>query len=403
MFSIHLHNSKNSSANFRIAASLVLLAILIGVAFIGYLPSLGHFVAADSSLVQSNTGNTGCTISSTCILTVAFSSPVTSGDVIVVGIAENGLGSPLPSDTLSTTFTQMVNESEIGTTLLYSGTISGSGSDSITITDTSGSTNSIDAEIFEVSGVTTAGAQEATGSGGCSSGTCDLSTSSVAFIPGAFLISAYALDISISSFSAGSGFTPVTLSTNYYSEYSTSGVSSPTNFPASVDSYDSGPYKVIALALEPQVTATVTSPTTTTSTTTSTTTQSITTTTIQTSVSTSTSTVTQTSTVFVYPTNTQIHCVPSRVQVGRSVDCTAIVSSKSTLPNGSISFGWSEGKIGALSPPVNCVPVGGSTTKCSATIAFNFPKMGDATVSAAYSGDMSHQKSHAATMVHVVK
>jgi hypothetical protein len=233
-----------------------------------------------------------------------------------------------------------------------------------------------------------------------------MSTSSASFIPGAFLVSAYFCDCALTSFTAGTGFTAYKLaSSQSYGEYSISGVTSPTIFPASagIADLDGGQWWATGIALEPVVTTTVTSPTTTTSTTTSTTTQSVTTTATQTSVSTRTSTVTSTSTVFVYPTNTQIHCVPSKVQVGRSVDCTAIVSSKTTLPTGSISFGWSEGKIGALAPPVNCVPVKGSSTKCSATIALSFPKMGDATVTAAYSGDQTHQPSHAATLVHVVK
>jgi hypothetical protein len=160
-------------------------------------------------------------------------------------------------------------------------------------------------------------------------------------------------------------------------------------------------------------TVTATSTLTTTETTTATFTDTTTatsvspTTTTETTASTSTATVTSTSvstsTIFVYPTTTHVSCYPSTARVGHEVDCVAIVKSSNSLPTGTISFGWTEGKVGAISPPANCVPVGGSTTRCSETISFNFPKIGTVVVTAAYSGDETHQSSHGATLVHVIK
>jgi hypothetical protein len=74
----------STSANFRIAASLVLLTILIGVAFIGYLPQIGgRFASANSDLVQSDFGfNDFC--STSCSIAVHLPSDVSAGDVLVV-------------------------------------------------------------------------------------------------------------------------------------------------------------------------------------------------------------------------------------------------------------------------------------------------------------------------------
>jgi hypothetical protein len=122
---------------------------------------------------------------------------------------------------------------------------------------------------------------------------------------------------------------------------------------------------------------------------------------VSTTTLTTTSTTTATSTILVYPTTTHITCNPNVTKIGRSVYCTAIVKSPTSLPTGTISFGWSEGKIGAAAPPVACIQIL-STNSCYAHITFSFPKTGYPVVTAAYSGDLMHQTSHGATVVHVV-
>jgi hypothetical protein len=416
------------SGNLRIITSLTLLSLLIGVAFIGYLPQLStlHYSSATSSIVQSVSGQGGnCAAVSPCKFEVDFRSPVTAGNLLVV-LVYDGFDGPLyVVDNLSSTFTLQAryyyNQLDI-----FTAPLTESGEDSVVVNDTSGyhATDDIFIQAFEVSGITDTSVQNASAINEvCMTSSCDLNTSSsVAFSPGAFLISFFYLPGGPSSFTPSSGFTSKTIESGLlYDEYSTSGVSSPTNFPASISNIS--PYPVfcteIAIALEPvPTTTTVTVPTTTTETTTSsktstslstsTSTSTVTSTTAppppttSTSIST-TSTTTSTTTIFVYPTATHVNCFPSKERVHQITYCTAIVSSKSTLPTGNISFGWSEGKIGAISPPVNCVPVGGSNTKCSATIAFSFPKVGTVVATAAYSGDLTHLKSHAATLVHVAK
>jgi len=118
-----------------------------------------------------------------------------------------------------------------------------------------------------------------------------------------------------------------------------------------------------------------------------------------TSTVTSVSTTTQTSTIFVYATTTHVNCYPSRVGAGRIVYCKAVVRS-TTIPIGTVTFGVVEGKFSGSSGPVTCTPIP-STVTCSAIASFKFQYAGNVIVSAAYSGDLTHQSSHGATLVRV--
>jgi hypothetical protein len=123
-----------------------------------------------------------------------------------------------------------------------------------------------------------------------------------------------------------------------------------------------------------------------------------------TTTATSISTTTATSTIFVYPSATHVSCFPKSPRVGQSVQCNAVVSSKSGgTPTGTVSFAYSEGRTSRSFPSVGCAPIAGYPTKCLASITLDFQKTGYATVTATYSGDLAHQPSHGATVEHVLR
>ncbi len=224
------------SGNLRIVTSLVLLAMLIGVAFVGYLPQLGsRFASADSNLVQYNSGyRAGCEIPS-CTLQVNFTSDVSSGDVVLVILLDGGstAASISLSDSLGSTYTL---QGSFKSTATYTTTLTSSGQDNVTITDSSGNSAAIYAEIYEISGVTTAAAQTAGGNTICDDATrCPVNSStSVAFLPGAFLAS---IAYGTGTLASGTGFNALEIdysgstSINFYSQYSTTGAAFPTYFP----------------------------------------------------------------------------------------------------------------------------------------------------------------------------
>ncbi len=126
---------------------------------------------------------------------------------------------------------------------------------------------------------------------------------------------------------------------------------------------------------------------------------STTSTSLSTTTSTTTSTATSTTTVFVYPTTTQITCSPNKVQHGKSSTCTTIVQS-TTTPSGTITIGITDGKS-HVTDTIPCTAI--SSTECSAKQSFNFPISGSAIVAATYNGDVTHQSSNGATIVHVTR
>jgi hypothetical protein len=118
--------------------------------------------------------------------------------------------------------------------------------------------------IYEVFGVTTTGVATGTGSGTFSDALPhSIGTSSTAFQDGAFLAAIMANDILSSNWAAGSGFqlsppphdprgTVDEFVRLVKAEYSTSGVSSPTTFPATLSSGSGGDWVEVSIALNPK-------------------------------------------------------------------------------------------------------------------------------------------------------
>ena len=220
--------------------------------------------ASGATLVQQSSGYCNQPEGHDCasgMVTASFGSSVTSGDVVVVGAVYFGTtGVSSVSDSLGSSFTQAVSLADktgLIISYIYYAPLSTSGTDSVTVSyNLSGAeacnsptttTCALDVYIYEVSGVTTVGA--ATGSGNTATASESIATSSVAFNSGAFLLGM----MSTSSgypITPGSGFTlstPVSISA---AQYATSGVGSPTDFPASSPDY--AYYWVeTGLALEP--------------------------------------------------------------------------------------------------------------------------------------------------------
>lgn len=295
--------------------------------------------ASGSSLVQKNSGIASCT-GSPCTATVSLPSNVLAGHVLVVGVEERGAGSPSVSDSLHSTYSQSTSVTDSGTLAtvsIFAATASSSGSDTITVTDSSGNVPDIVASVFEVSGVTTGSAQTATGSnyyypnsfsGGIST------SSSVSFSTGAFLL-AFVTSNDLGG-SAGAGFSYYQFgNSNTFSEYASSGVTSPTNFPASLTSalytWDEAG---IALPSTPS-------------------------------------------------TTTSVSCVPGPIVEGSTTTCTATVAGSS--PTGTILF-TTTSSTGSFSPSSGLCTL--SSGFCS--VSYTDTAAGTPTLTATYGGDSSN-------------
>jgi hypothetical protein len=191
-------------------------------------------VHAASVLVQQN--NAGC-VSCGSTLTVAFT-PVTSGNVIVVGVvsAFTTLTSPFITDSLGSSFVQAATQT-FGQLFIfiYYATLSSSGADSVKATFTASGGVRQNVYIYEVSGVTTTGLT--TGTSPDSFGTA-ISTPATAFQTGAFLFGIAGTGLS-STVGAGAGFTPSTDNSGNgfsHAEFSIAGASSTTTFPQTATS-----------------------------------------------------------------------------------------------------------------------------------------------------------------------
>ena len=196
--------------------------------------------ASVPTVVQTNNGTVDTGSS-----TVAFTSPVTSGDVLVVAIdvfssAANTVTSV--TDTLGSSYLEpsdspsLLAASDGGAFIFYAQAAS-SGADTVTV-HYSGFQNGY-AFIYEVSGVSISSA--ASGAGASTGGsTASAATSPVAFASQGFLIETIQT-LHPDTFTPGAGFTaaphpggdPFGLT-----EYSTSGVGSPTTFPMTLGSSD---------------------------------------------------------------------------------------------------------------------------------------------------------------------
>jgi hypothetical protein len=233
-------------------------------------------VLAVSSLVQQNgvlCAPAGGIIRCGSTLSVHFSSNVASGNVVVAAIASGDAAWNPPAtvasigDSLGSSFTQAVSTShDLQYAYIYYAVLSSSGPDTVTVTfsvDLSDGNGMAYLYIYEVSGVKTTGV--ATGTGYGAFGDTDwhtISTSSTAFQSGAFLLAIMANSVISSEWGAGSGFQfspgPCDANNNCdvfvrlsKAEYSTSGVSPPTTFPATLRSGQGGDWVEAAIALSP--------------------------------------------------------------------------------------------------------------------------------------------------------
>lgn len=218
-------------------------------------------VHAASSLVQQNAG--GCDPCSGGFqnewpISVTFTDNVVSGNVVVVG-AE---GYPQTVTSISDSLLSSYSLAETTSTpvssnlYIYYATLTASGADTVTVTFSAGSTPSAYVFIYEVSGVTTTGVGTASGSG-VNDPVHATTSASVAFQPGAFLLGVIWIGLTPTpTVTAGQGFT---LSSHVgatwaQAEYSTGGVSSPTNFPASFDPSGGSTYwGEVGIALNPPI------------------------------------------------------------------------------------------------------------------------------------------------------
>jgi hypothetical protein len=354
----------------KIAATLVLFALFAGLFLIG-VPQWVRATTPDSTLVAAT--NTSSSCPSTCEV-ASFLSP-TASDVLVVAIADlTGPGftpTPTVSDTQHLTWTNPVNlpDSSSGvTSYIYITTVVTTGPDLVIVTDSSGHAKYLQVSMYDVAGVTASSPVTHTGTGSCSA-TCHLSTAPpTTFSPGAFLLALFGLAYPASgggSFAAGSGFTLYAAFLYSAAEYATSGVSSPTSFPATVTGY-SGSQDVdgISIALTP-----TTPPPPTTAT---------------------------TATSSGLPTKTTISCSPNLVHVGTPVHCTASVSS-STPPTGPIVFSSTGG--GTFSGE-SCSISGTNPKTC--TVTYIPSTTGNKLIQAQFEGDATHLFSRAGTSVDVI-
>jgi hypothetical protein len=222
-------------------------------------------VHAAPSLVQQN--KTYCLSDwppapcTSAILSVSFTSSVASGDVVLVAVYSGG-GEDITvssvSDSLGSSFTQAVMSSSLiggfAYAYIYYATLSSSGSDQITVTRSSSSTEYatvFHVFIYELSGVTTTGYTTGTGAGDYGA---PVFTTPTAFQSGAFLLAIIGNNILGTNFTPGSGFTPSRDDIGVANvQYSTSGVSSPTTFPATFDRGNRWVEAGIALNAMPEI------------------------------------------------------------------------------------------------------------------------------------------------------
>ena len=208
--------------------SVVLVTLLLAVAL---LP-----VHAASTLVQQN--NVECSSCSTT-LSVSFPNNVASGDVLVVGIVIAGASFTLSflTDSLSSSFTQAVASTNVPppTVYIFYATLHSSGTDIVTAAFSAAApTESV--YIYEVSGVNTTRAANATGSG---VGTSIATSLPVAYQAGAFLLGIIATNNFEGNATAGTGFTPSADNSGTavtHAQYSIPDNASSTNFPATTNS-----------------------------------------------------------------------------------------------------------------------------------------------------------------------
>jgi hypothetical protein len=196
-------------------------------------------VHAASSLVQQNSG--GCDPCTDGFvywpISVSFTDNVVSGNVVVVAAVAEAQTVTSISDSLLSSYNLAVTKSDfVANVYIYYTTLTASGADTVTVTFSQSSSATAYVFIYEVTGVTNTGVGTASGSGQGSPvfNPVQMTTStSVVFQPGAFLLGVIWIGSNSYPTTAGQGFTLSPSSPLWaQAEYSTGGVSSPTNFPA---------------------------------------------------------------------------------------------------------------------------------------------------------------------------
>ncbi|MDG7001115.1 MAG: RHS repeat protein, partial [Nitrososphaerota archaeon] len=185
----------------------------------------------DPTLVQTS----GSGLCSTSSITVSYPSAVTKYDLLVAAIGEGGYPVSSVSDTLGNTWNDAVyaKGSYLYPTYIWYTNTSSSGSDTLTVNLT-GSNECIGVVLYEVFGVTTVGLQVATGSG--TGGSSEYTGTTVSWSGTQGFLVAVSGPIGTSQvITPGAGFTAENSASEVMaSEYSTSGVTSPTDFPMTI-------------------------------------------------------------------------------------------------------------------------------------------------------------------------
>ena len=288
-----------NSVNYISSTTVIILVTFILLALTTYPILLPTEAQVGVSIVQSS--NASCNPCSSS-LSFSFSNIVTQGDVVVVGVDASGIMVSGVSDSLGTSYTQTISAQVAGNdAYIYDGTVGSSGTDSITVSF-SGTPSIADLYVYELAGATTSGLT-ASGSG---NGTFVSTSASVSFQSDMFLVGIIGTNSSVTQ---GTSFTSVAGSYGA-AQSMVSGVSSTTDFPATLGS--SAIWVEAAVVLDPlytttltsSVTSTLTSTVTSTETATSTTTSTVTSTSISTSTTTSISSITVTQTSVPPPSST---------------------------------------------------------------------------------------------------
>ncbi len=239
----------------------VSVAVLALLSCLALASPLSVHAGVGGPLVQQASG--GCSSCESTSSTATFGEHVASGDLIVVGAASTfePTGDPQSfsvSDTLDSSYIFAVDRclapAQASCSGIFYATASSSGADTVTVTvNNGGDPAGLDIFIYELSGVTTAGATTGTGAGFpllAPTFTSDaapvpdilgtpVSTTPTSFTQQAFLLGVVSIELLDPAFTAGTGFTASTPSSGSglgFAEYSLSGVTSPTTFPGTLGS-----------------------------------------------------------------------------------------------------------------------------------------------------------------------
>lgn len=327
--------------------SLMLLSAL------AVLPVAAPAARAASSLVQQNDGGCNNCLLAASSFDLGFNSPVTSGDMVVVAFDLDF--SPtviLVFGGSGQTYTQAVSSNtNQAHAYLYYATLTAGGPYSVGVSYAGAPPGSgYEINIYEISGVTASTMAAGSGSGftGLQNSLFNATASSTAFSPGAFLVGSIAFSNGFSTYAAAGPRFALSNSAagEGYTEYSASGVSSPTTFPITICpsageatlpcAGGGGPFywAIAAIALNPKTTS-----------------------------------------------STSVACSPSPISLGFHAVCTATIAG--TSPAGMIT--WFTSGTGTFSSGT-CALSSGSCSVTYTPTASGSP----VTVTASYPGDSSN-------------